>query len=112
MSALMEIWHAIQAVVTSADYYTLGIAVVIILAAGFLMESIGSVINVTLVSLIVFVLAKFGLALATGHHVDPEAQVSLFWQNFVDLKMLTLVAYILIFGVLIGIVNAIRSIFR
>lgn len=112
MSALMEIWHAIQAVVSSADYYTLGIAVVIILAAGFLLEGLNSIFNVTLVSLIVFVLAKFGLALATGHHVDPEALMTSFWNGFVDLKMLTFVAYILIFGVLIAVVNTIRSIFR
>jgi len=112
MSALMEIWHAIQAVVSSADYYTLGIAVVIILAAGFLLEGLNSIFNVTLVSLIVFVLAKFGLALATGHHVDPEAELTSFWTSFVDLKMLTLVAYLVTFGVLIALVNAVRSIFR
>jgi hypothetical protein len=112
MSALMEVWHAVQAVVTSADYYTLGAAVVIIIIAGFLMESMRTIVPVTLVSLLAFVLAKFALALTVGHQHDPEILAQADWRAFVDLKMLVLLAYSLVFGVLIGVVNTVRSIIR
>lgn len=112
MSALLEIWHAIEAVVMAADYYTLAAGVVIILAAGIMMESMSSIINVTLASLFIFVLAKFALVLALGHHVDLESQAAAFWNGFVDLKMLALAAYLVIFAVLIGAVSTIRSIVR
>ncbi len=112
MSALMEIWHAIQAVVTSADYYTLGAAVIIIIIAGFLMESVRSLVPVTLVALLAFVLAKFAIAATVGHEHDLEALTKADWRAFVDLKMLVLLAYALVFGVLIGVVNTIRSMIR
>ncbi|HUO99081.1 MAG TPA: hypothetical protein VMU01_10455 [Rhizomicrobium sp.] len=112
MSALMDIWHAIQAIVTTADYYTLGAAVLIIIIAGFLMESIKGVVPVTLVALLAFVVVKFVLALTIGGAHDVEALATADWKAFVDLKMLTLLAYALVFGVLIGVVNVIRSAVR
>jgi len=112
MSALMDIWHAIQAIVTTADYYTLGAAVLIIIIAGFLMESIKGVVPVTLVALLAFVVVKFVLALTIFGAHDVEALATADWKAFVDLKMLTLLAYALVFGVLIGVVNVIRSAVR
>lgn len=112
MSALMDIWHAIQALVTSADYWTLGAAILVVIVAGFIMESLGSLISVTFVSLIVFVLLKYVLALTIGGQHDAEALATQYWQAFVDLKMLTLLAYVVVFGVLIAVVNMIRSVVR
>jgi hypothetical protein len=112
MSALMDIWHTIQAVVTSADYWTLGAAILVVIVAGFIMESLGSLISVTLVSLLVFVLIKFVLAMTVGNQHDAEALALSDWQAFVDLEMLTLLAYAIVFGVLIAVVNLIRSAIR
>jgi hypothetical protein len=112
MSALMEIWHTIQAVVTAADYYTLGAAILIIIIAGFLMEGVRSVVPVTLTALLAFVLAKFVLAMTVGGAHDIEALATADWKAFVDLKMLVLLAYALVFGVSISVVNVIRSAFR
>lgn len=112
MSALMEIWHAIQAVVSSADYYTLGAAVVIIIIAGFLMESMRSLVPVTLVALLAFVLVEFGLAATVGKHHDVEMLAQHYWDAFVSLKMLMLVAYSVLFAVLIAVVSTIRSFVR
>ena len=111
MSALMDIWHAIQAVATSADYYTLGAAILIIIISGFLMESVKSVIPVTLVALVAFVLVNFVLAMVRGSH-DVEALATADWKAFVDLKMLVLLAHAIVFGVLIAVVNVIRSAVR
>lgn len=112
MSALLDIWHTIQAVVTSADYYTLGAAVLIIIIAGFLMEGVRSVVPVTLVALLAFVLVKTALAMTVGGAHDVEALATADWKAFVDLKMLVLLAYSLVFGVLISVVNVVRSAVR
>ncbi len=112
MSALMEIWHAIQAVVTSADYYTLGAAVVIIIIAGFLMESMRSIVPITLVALLAFVLVKFAIAAVVGQEHNLETLALSDWHAFVELRMLVLLAYTLVFGILIALVNIIRSFIR
>lgn len=109
MTALMDIWHAIQAVVTGADYWTLGAAILVIIVAGFITESLGSLISITVVSLIVFALLKFVIAMTVGGHHDAEALALADWHAFVDFKMLTLLAYAIVFGVLIAVVNVIRS---
>ena len=112
MSALMDIWHNIQAVVTAADYYTIGAAILVVIIAGFLIESVRSVVPATLVALLAFVLIKFVLAMTVGGSHDIEAVATADWKAFVDLKMLVLVAYAVIFAVLIGVVNVIRSAIR
>jgi hypothetical protein len=111
MSALMDVWHAIQAVVTSADYITLGIAVVVVLVAGFTIERLGSLVSATVLALIVFAALEFVRAVAIGHQ-DAMAFATTDWHAFVDLRMLTFVAYFVVFGVLIALVNVIRSAIR
>lgn len=112
MSVLLQVWHAVQAVVASADYYTLGAAVVIIIIAGFLIEGVRSIVPATLAALLAFVLVKFALAVSVGNQHDVEALAQADWHAFVDLKMLVLLAHALIFGVLIGVVSTIRSMIR
>ena len=112
MSALLQIWHAVQAVVLSADYYTLGAAVVIIIIAGFLMDGLRGIVAATLVSLIAFAAVKFVISLVTGTEHDMEVLAAADWRAFVDLKMLVLLAHALIFGVLIAVVSTIRSMIR
>jgi hypothetical protein len=98
--------------VLSADYYTLGAAVVIIIAAGFLIDGVRSIVPATLAALLAFVLVKFAIALTVGNQHDVEALAQADWRAFVDLKMLVLLAHALIFGVLIGLVSTIRSMIR
>jgi hypothetical protein len=112
MSALLEIWRTIHAVVAASDYYTLGAAILIIIISGFLMESLRTVIPVTLAALLAFALVKFILAMTVGNQHDVEILASTDWRFFADMKALLLLAYALIFGVLIAAVNLIRSIVR
>ena len=112
MSVLLQVWHTIQAVVGSADYYTLGAAVVIIIITGFLIEGVRSIVPATLVALLAFVLVKLAIALVVGNQHDVEALARADWHAFVDLKMLVLLAHTLIFGILIGVVSTIRSMIR
>jgi len=108
MSALTDIWHTIQGIATTADTITLVFAVVVVLAAGFAMSSFQSIISATVLSLIIFALLGYGRAVTVGGH-DPAAYLTTDWHNFLAMPMLTLVAYAVLFGVLIAIVNFVRS---
>ena len=108
MSALTQIWNEIHTIFTAADWITLVIGGVIIVAAGFVVTSLNSVISATFLSLIAFALLNFVRAITLGKH-DVTAYVNTDWRYFVDMHMLTLVAYIAIFGVLIAVVYLIRS---
>lgn len=111
MSALLDIWHSIHAIVTAADYWSLGIAVVVILAAGFMIEGLAAVVGATFWSLIAFALLGYIKAVTVGgQNFTAYAQTD--WHKFLALDMLTLVAYAVIFAVLIAVVNLIRSAVR
>ena len=112
MIALLAIWHAITAVVLTTDYTTLGAAAVIALLAGFVLQSVRDILSVTIVALIVFALAKIVLAFVLTPHPDAHAILAGQWKTFVDLKMLTLVAYALMFFAVIAVVNAVRAAVR
>jgi len=99
---LMDIWHAIQAIVTSADWKTLAIMAVIALGAGYMMQSVGSVVATTVVALVAFALVEYALAITLGKQ-SPSGYAIADWDAFKHLAMLTLLAYGLIFGIAIGI---------
>jgi hypothetical protein len=111
MSALMDVWHTIHAIVTTADYWTLGIAVVVVLVAGFMIEGLGAVVGTTFWALIAFALLGYVRAVTVGKQ-DFSAYATTEWHNFLALPMLTLIAYFVIFAVLIGVVHLIRSAIR
>jgi hypothetical protein len=108
MSALTDIWHAIHAIVMSADTITLVIGVVVVLAAGFMMQAFGSIISATVMSLIAFAVIGYVRAITLGK-MDAVPYITTEWHNFLALPMMTLVAYAVLFGVLIAVVHFIRS---
>jgi hypothetical protein len=112
MSALMEIWHSIHGLVLAADYYTLGAAILIIVISGFLMEGLRSLVPVTLVALLAFALVKFVLSMTVGNQPNVDVLATDYWQAFTGMRALLLLAYALIFGVLIAAVNLIRNVVR
>lgn len=111
MSALMDIWHAIHAVIMSGDYIALGIVVVIAIVAGIAIQGLNSVISATFWSLLAFAVLGYVRAITMGHQ-DVSAYASTAWHNFLGLGMLTLIAYAVIFAVLIALVNVVRSAVR
>jgi len=108
MSALMEIWHAVQGIVTSADTITLVIGVVVLLAAGFMMQSFNAIVSATVLALVGFALVGFIRAVTMGGQ-NFSAYAHTDWHNFLALPMLTLVAYAALFAVLIAVVHFVRS---
>ncbi|MEI9887316.1 MAG: hypothetical protein WDN08_12580 [Rhizomicrobium sp.] len=108
MSFLLDIWHAIHAILTTSDLITLGVMAVIALGAGIMMSSFGSLVNTTLVALIAFALVEYALAITVGKQ-NAAAYANTDWQAFQNLHMLTLLAYALIFAVVIGVAHGIRT---
>lgn len=108
MSALTDIWHAMLAIVTSGDHISLAIMIVIAIAAGYLMQSFGSIVTTTFVALLAFALVGYVKAIALGGQ-NAEAYAQTDWHGFLGLQMMTLLAYALTFAIAISVVHAIRS---
>lgn len=109
MSSIMDIWHTISAVFTSADMITLAIMAVIVLAAGFIMQGFEAIVTTTVIALVMFGLAGFVRAVAmNGQNAAKLAETE--WHGFLGMQMQMLLAYALSFAVAIAIVHLIRSI--
>jgi len=104
----MDIWHAVQGIVTTSGLLTLIIMAVIALGAGAMMQSFGSVVTTTVVALIAFALVEYVLAITVGKQ-NATAYANIDWQAFQNLHMLQLLAYALLFAVAIGVAHAARS---
>ncbi|HEX2593321.1 MAG TPA: hypothetical protein VHL34_17595 [Rhizomicrobium sp.] len=108
MEFVNSLWAAIQAVILHADWITLGIIAIIAIAAGFLMESISSIITGTVIALIAFGIAGYVREVAmNGANAAAYAGTTL--HNFQVLQMLTVLAYAIVFAIAIGVVNVVRS---
>lgn len=108
MSIIWDIWNAIHGIVTSADMITLGIAVVVLLAAGFMMQGMEALVNTTLIALLAFALIGYVRAVTIGKQ-NAAAYATTDWHNFLGLPMITLLAYVITFAIGIAVVNLVRS---
>jgi hypothetical protein len=108
MSALHQIWFAIKGLIVSADPITIGIALVVILIAGLVLGRFGNLLNGTALALIGFAFVKYIVTVFRGG-VDAVDTARADWNAFVHFSVLTLLAYVVVFAVLIAIVHFIRS---
>jgi hypothetical protein len=108
MAFLMDIWHAVNGIVTTSDLITLAIMAVIALAAGFIMQNMSSIVTTTIVALVAFALVGYVRAVTLGGK-NPSAFATTDWQAFQNLHMLQLLAYLLTFAVAIAIAHTARS---
>ena len=108
MSALLEIWHTIQGIMTHADWITLVIIAVVAIVGGFAIQSFNSILSATVLGLVGFVLLVFVRAITLGKQ-DLTAYAHTGWHDILALPMLSLIAYAVIFAVLIAVVNLVRS---
>ena len=109
MSSLMDIWQAVTAIFTSADMITLAIMVVIVLAAGFIMQGFDGIVTTTFVALILFGVAGYVRAVAlNGQNAAKLAESQ--WHAFLGMTAETIIAYALAFAVAIGVVHIVRSV--
>jgi hypothetical protein len=108
MESLNHLWSAIQAVVLHSDYISLGIIVLIAIAAGFLMDGLSSLVSVTVLALIVFGIAGYAQGILL-HGQNASAYATTTLHNLEVVQMLTVLAYAITFAVLIGVVHTVRS---
>ena len=111
MSIIWEIWNAIHGIIVSADPITLGIAAVVLLAAGFMMQGIEALATTTLLAMLAFGLLGYVRAVTLGKQ-NAAAFATTDWHNFATMNGLTLLAYGLIFAVGIAVANLVLSIVR
>ena len=109
MSALLDIWHTIQGIMTHADWITLVLIAVVAIAGGFAIQGLNSILGATVLGLVGFVLLVFVRAVTLGKQ-DFTAYAHTGWHDILGLQMMTLFAYFIIFAVLIGVVHLIRSV--
>ncbi|HEV2563282.1 MAG TPA: hypothetical protein VGT78_14185 [Rhizomicrobium sp.] len=108
MSTVMDIWHSIAAIFTTADIITLVIMAVVVIAAGFVMQESGALVMTTVIALLVYCAALYGRAVLLGGKNAAElAQSDL--HGFLGLPLQTVLAYAIPFAVAIAIVHTIRS---
>jgi len=108
MSALLDIWHTIQGIVTHADWITLVIIALVAILAGFAIQGFNSILTATVLGLVGYVLLVFVRAVTLGKQ-DVTAYAHTGWHDFLGVPMMTLLAYFVLFAVLIAVVHLIRS---
>jgi VIT1/CCC1 family predicted Fe2+/Mn2+ transporter len=110
MSIVWEIWNAIHGIITGAiaDPIALGIMLVVIVGAGFMMQGLEALVTTTLVAMLAFGLLGYVRAVTLGKQ-PAAAFATTDWHNFTTTTGLTLLAYALIFAVGIAIVQTVRS---
>jgi hypothetical protein len=112
MNYIMDIWNAIQGIATHADLITIAIAVVAVLAAGFLMDGLGSIVTMTFIALVAFGVLQYARAVLLGG-ANAAALADVDWHALMTMQVQLLLAYAIAFAILIAIVSLIRSlIFR
>jgi hypothetical protein len=108
MASLMDFWHGIISIFTSADMITLGIMIVIVLAAGFIMQGFEALATTTLVALVLFGLAGYVRAVAlNGANAAELAEKQ--WHGFLTMPVQTVIFYAIAFAVGIGIIHTVRT---
>jgi hypothetical protein len=109
MSALTDLWHTINGILTSSDVITLVILAVIAIAFAFFSEGLASLVTVTFGAMVVFAIAIFARAAITGGSKDIGTLAQTDWHNLMGVQTQTLLAYAVIFAVVIAIVSTVRS---
>jgi hypothetical protein len=110
MSALLDLWHSVMGIVTSGDYIALVIIAVIALALGFTMQGMGSLVTTTVSALALFAVAIFIRGVATAHGKGAAALAQTDWGNLQGVTFHTVLAYAILFAIVLAVVQIIRSI--
>jgi hypothetical protein len=110
MSALTDLWHTIHGILMGPDHITVGIIVLIAIGAAFITEGLAMIINSTVVALVAFgVVQIIRQAVTGGSKGDISGLIQADWHALMGWQVQLLLAYAIIFAVLIAIVSTIRN---
>jgi hypothetical protein len=108
MFVITDVWNAILHIIHGADTITLVLMAVAALVAGFVTMELGAVIPTTIVALIGFFILTY-LRAVLLQHADASATWTVDWHAFTIMPALALLAYGILFGVVIAVVSTIRN---
>jgi hypothetical protein len=110
MSALTDLWHSIHGIITTADWITLAIIAIVAIAAAFMTEGLASIISATFAALVIFAVAVFArAAIMGGGKTDVATLAQNDWHGLMGWQIEMLLAYAIIFAVVIAVVSTIRN---
>jgi hypothetical protein len=110
MSAFTDIWNNIHGILTTSDYITLGIIAVVAIGAAFITEGLAALVTSTFIALVAFaVVVLVRAAIAGGSKTDVATLVQTDWHSFMGWQVQMLLAYAIIFAVLIAVVSTVRN---
>lgn len=110
MSALMDLWHSIHGIITTADWITLVLIAIVAIAAAFMTEGLASIVSATFAALVIFAVAVFArAALLGGSKTDVATLAQNDWHSLMGWQIEMLLAYAIIFAVVIAVVSTIRN---
>jgi hypothetical protein len=104
-----ELWNIAVQIFSTDDWVRLAIIAVVIIAGGFFMSSFGQLLNTTALALLVVAAALFARTMMAAGAGDVQTELQKVWDAFLAMDMKTLLAWVLSFAVLIGIVHLVRS---
>jgi hypothetical protein len=107
MFAISEIWSAVRHLVLAADPIALILAFVAAVVAGLTLRRLHDLAFAVAAALAGFALLCYlYVVAATGAKMGAAARASV--TAFLDMRMAVLIAYVLLFAILIGVVYALR----
>ncbi|HEY1630291.1 MAG TPA: hypothetical protein VGF56_03200 [Rhizomicrobium sp.] len=111
MSALTDIWNTITGIIHTSDVIALVIMAVIAIAVAWFSQGMGSILTSVLIALVADgVVTVIRGIVQGGSKTDFGTLLSTDWHNAMIMPTQTLLAYAIIFGVVIGVVGAIKSV--
>jgi hypothetical protein len=111
MSALTDIWNTIHGIITTSDWIALVIMAVIAIGLAWISEGLGSLLQSAILALIAFGVATIIRgAVQGGSKTDFGTLLQTDWHNAIVMPTQTLLAYTIIFAVVIAVVGIVKSV--
>jgi hypothetical protein len=110
MSALTDLWNTIHGILLGPDHITLGIIIIVSIGVAFMTEGLAMIVTSTFVALVAFGVAQIIRGAVTGgSKMDISGLVQADWHALMGWQVQMLLAYAIIFAVLIAIFSTIRG---
>jgi cellobiose-specific phosphotransferase system component IIC len=110
MSVFTDLWNSILGILTSSDYITLAIIVVIAIGVALITQSLADIVTSTFIALVAFaVIVLVRAAIVGGSKMDVSTLVQADWRALMGWQVQLLLAYAIIFAVLIAAISIIRK---
>lgn len=106
MAIIQEMWDIVMRVFGGADSISLIIMLVVVVAAGMMLNEPRRIVQVTVGALAIYGLARLGYSITQG--AEPMGLPTTAWDGLKGMTVSDLVVYFLAFAIVITIVHTIR----